>query len=564
MSFVALLICSVFAQASFDANNVRVGDPMILTVDCIGAEFTEVHPPAISKEVDAKIWKVDDESAKTETFNNGRRFVYRVRPIQEGLQTFPALSFLEAETQPIPVHVKPGVQAVLAGLEQDLEGFPMPDGILIRLAKPVSDDVQFKWLKACRTLTAEAFAPFDFPEARLNEAACHILEGNWAKAIQIYSRLEWRTGQTPILERGIVAALARKHNSAVVELPVWRVTFRPILQYAWQGRLLFVLGSLLAFVLVGWCVSRLMRVFVCVTVICLAATLSANEIKATLSLSRPAPQVGEAFEFIVSLERPKGVTLEGLQYQATEAIGLTVLGQVQNLPDLASSNPSNVITRQSIPVRYDVPFQGNFSLLVSAMATIRQTQSGHGFSFVTQSSQAFQVPTKPIRLAIQPLPSANQPPDFKGAVGTDFKIAQHVVNSRVETNDVVKIIYKPTYKGYLPPEAFAAYAYFIADGATRTPDISLVYYDTGKKDYVRVMAKGCPLRYYTAQQEEAESVAMDAVDTNVLRLRFAPTQSAPLVATVPKAATPVLETNGVWARVALDGHAGWVLQEELK
>ena len=55
------------ARAFFDANNVKVGDPLILTVDFIGdADFHALHPPALAKAVDRADWKVDDASAKTD------------------------------------------------------------------------------------------------------------------------------------------------------------------------------------------------------------------------------------------------------------------------------------------------------------------------------------------------------------------------------------------------------------------------------------------------------------------------------------------------------------------
>ncbi|MBQ8126554.1 MAG: hypothetical protein IJ173_11865, partial [Kiritimatiellae bacterium] len=82
------------ARAAFDANNVRLGDPMILTVDFIGtADFAELHPPALSREVDRRAWKVDDVSAKTDTYRDARRLIYRVRPLREGVLEFPALEF---------------------------------------------------------------------------------------------------------------------------------------------------------------------------------------------------------------------------------------------------------------------------------------------------------------------------------------------------------------------------------------------------------------------------------------------------------------------------------------
>ena len=79
---------SLRAVASFDSNNVHVGDPMVLTVDFIGnADFASLHPPALSREVDRSQWRVDDTSAKTETYSNARRLVYRIRPLKDGVLT---------------------------------------------------------------------------------------------------------------------------------------------------------------------------------------------------------------------------------------------------------------------------------------------------------------------------------------------------------------------------------------------------------------------------------------------------------------------------------------------
>ena len=59
------------ARSFLDSNNVRVGDPMTLSIDFVGtAELENIHPPAISKVVDASTWKLDDRSAKTDTADN--------------------------------------------------------------------------------------------------------------------------------------------------------------------------------------------------------------------------------------------------------------------------------------------------------------------------------------------------------------------------------------------------------------------------------------------------------------------------------------------------------------
>ena len=82
------------ARAFFDANNVKVGDPLVLTIDFLGkAEFKDLHPPALSRHVDRKDWKLDDVSAKTDTYRDARRLTYRIRPMREGVLWFPALEF---------------------------------------------------------------------------------------------------------------------------------------------------------------------------------------------------------------------------------------------------------------------------------------------------------------------------------------------------------------------------------------------------------------------------------------------------------------------------------------
>ncbi len=617
------------ARAHFDANNVRLGDPMILMIDFVGnAEFEKLHPPPLSRAVDRTVWKVDDASAKTDTYRTARRLIYRVRPLKEGVLTFPSLSFSYAlasagtnvvvATSPVPVHVKPGTQAALVGLDADLESLPMPDGIHVALATDPGDETRFRWEKACRAPTAVAFAAFDFPEARLNEAACHILEGNWAKAMRLYARLEWRLGQTPEIERGIVAALARKEGSAAVELPVWRTAFRPVLRFAWQGRVLVLALALTALTLVFWLCGRLIRLFVCLGAILVFSSAEAQQsldpfaemeqmmermrqnmqttmggfsfngarqprvkITARLETNKSEIRVGDAFEFIVSLESPKSTTLEQIRLTPSERFGMTVTGQVENLADGKTENPSNVVRRLAIPVRYDVPFKGAVSFRIDGMASGRQelggAQSRRSFSF----SQSFAAATPPVRLDVKPLPTDGQPADFLGAVGTDFTLRQTIDRTRVETNDVVIVTCVLDYRGYVPIEAVPNaleldekravwQSYFIADGAPHVPPVEFVYYDAAKKSYERVTAKGPKLSYVTrAREDVAETVAVDALATRageLLKLRFAPSASAPLVGTVPKPLTPPTpcETCGAWSRIITPTHAGWVRTEELK
>jgi len=630
------------ARASFDANNVRVGDPMTLTVDFIGsAEFSDLHPPALSREVDRRIWKVDDASAKTDTYLNARRLVYRVRPLKEGLWEFPALEFeyegparsqgadvRRCSTGPVPVHVKPGMQAALAGLDDARDDLPMPDGLMMDAGgRGLSDDELFAWRKACGAQSAKAFAAFDFPEARLNEAACETLAGNWARALKIYSALEWRTGQTGTIERGIVAALARKTGDAAQELPAWRQAFRPVLRHSAAGRIGIVAGCLLVLTLVLWLCGRAIRSLAALAAVLLAASaLPASaqsmfdelermhqqmmeqmnsmmgspgmsmggsgvsfsiggrqqepvEILADVAVSTKDVRVGETFRFLVSLEAPKSATLDQIRFTPSEMFGMVVMGKVEALADGVSSNPSNRVRRLAVPVRYDVPFKGDMTFRVEGMVSQRQVSGRSSFSF----SRNFAVDSPAIPVEIKPLPSDGQPPDFSGAIGTGFSLVQSADRTRVETNDVVRLTCTIDFSGYLPPGAVPDELerrpghvvwrrYFIADGARTVPPLSLVYYDTATRGYKTAVSRPVALSYVAEAELEAEAVAVDAggeKGSRALVLRFAPSDSAAIVARTAWCAgegggLKVTETRGDWVRVDDGAHAGWTRKEGLE
>ena len=639
------------AHAFFDSNNVRLGDPMVLTVEFIGsAEFADLHPPALSREVNRAVWKVDDRSAKTDTYQNARRLVYRVRPMKEGVIEFPALEFSytlprggEAKTAtiPLPVHVKPGAQAALAGLEDDVEGLPMPDGLHLSLAagpwgsaEAIGEDGLFRWRRACRSPKAESFAAFGFPEARLNEAACSVVEGNWAKALRIYTSLEWRIGQTPEIERGIVAALSRRAGAAV-ELPVWRQALRPVLRRTWVGRVLTVLGAFAVLFALVKLAGRAIRALACAAFALLSLGAFAQggagargraidpfaevdrmmermfsgadsffgtgpggvtvngrpqpkiEVGARVKLSRTDIRVGEPFEFVLELEGPKAATFDQVRLTPSEMYGLAVLGAVKNLPDAASPNPSNVIHRTAFPVRYDVPFSSPVGFRVEGMVTGRVEMKRRGGGRSTyQFSQSFGVECPPVEIRIMPLPSDGQPKDFSGVIGTGFSLRQSVDLDSVETNDVVKVTTMLEFmSGFAPqgavaneierrPGRIAWERYFVADGAAKVPDDRFTVYDTAKRGYRTLMVSGARLKYRAAEATRPASVAVDAAhsgadaeDLRALRLRFAPSDDAAVVATVRPGVGDEpsrCEVSGEWTRLEAASGAGWVRTEELE
>ena len=550
---------SLRARAFFDANNVKVGDPLILTVDFLGnADFASLHPPALSRSVNRVDWKLDDASAKTDTYRDARRLTYRVRPMREGVLWFPELEF-EYEgvdgakrlvrSNAIPVHAKPGADVVVAEMsDKEEDEMPQPDALIVEPPEGLSDDDVFAWRKACANPMADAFAKFDFAEAKLNEARCAILEGDWKRAIDVYSRLEWRIGQTPAIERGLLAAQALRFQNPAAELPVWRQLARPVLRHSWKGRFALVFGGATVFLAVFWLLGRIIRVLACLPVVVLLVLPAAAQardpfaeleemqrqmhermqqmmsgsmggginitfggeaqpaadVKASVAVSKDGIQVGDEFDFILSLEAPKGVSLGQIQLAPSEAFGMQQVGQSSALTSAPSENPSNTVWRISVPVRYDVPLKGEITFDVQGMATVRQTRNGGRMSWT--SSTSFRTRTAPLKVEIRPLPTDNQPAAFSGIIADSLTFAESVDLKTVETNDIVTITYKMEQNGYLPetwlPEG-AAFEwvkgewrrYLVADGAPETPEVEVVYYDPKDKQYKTVKTGRTHLSY---------------------------------------------------------------------
>ena len=564
------------ARAFFDANNVKKGDPMVLTIDFLGeADFKDLHPPALSRVVGGKDWKIYDESAKTDTFRDARRLTYRVRPQDVGVLWFPALEFEYVgpdgskrivRSNEIPVHAKAGVQVDMgAEMAEDANEMPKPPALVSEFKVEsekckVSEDEVFRWKKAMAKPTADAFTEFDFPAARMNEATCAIREGNWARAMKIYQRLEWTTGQTPEIEKGMVAALALKYDNPAVELPVWRQVLRPLLRFGWRGRVGIVLGGFAALAILFWLLGRGIRAVACMTIAvgCVSAAdaqglfqqmeaemrrmqqqmqqamgsgggffshfgekVEREEVRITAAVatSKPVLQVGDPFEFIIALEYPKTASVGQIRISPSANFGLVFTGQAQNLKDGKSSNPTNVVKRLAIPARYDVPYKGRVAFTIEGMVSGRQTRNRGMFTM--SFSNSFQCETPPLAINVKPLPSANQPADFAGIISEGLRVHETCDILTVETNDVVTITYRMFPKGYVPADflpkgsafewvrqtdregrvAEIEYRrYFVADGAAKTPELVIPYYDPRTKSYKSAKTGGTPLKYGIIQR----------------------------------------------------------------
>ena len=519
------------SRAFFDANNVKVGDPIVLTLDFFGeAEFTDLHPPVLSKAVDRKVWKVDDVSAKTETVEGARRLTYRVRPLKEGLFYFPALEFAYqakdgeeriVKANAIPVHIKRGAQVVVAEMDAFEADSANADKLelITEVAGTLNDDTAFLWRKALSKPSVEAFRDFDFPEARLNEATMLLKSGSWADALNIYYSLEWHIGQTPAIEQGICAALALKYESDRVDLPMWRQVLRPLLKFDWRGRAGIVVGVMLTLWLLFKGLGLLIRALACLALMfAFASSASAQglfnfpsfsfngmgmeheaiEVKATLSAPEKSYRIGENFTLELALEYPATASVGQIQLTPTETFGLYQSGMVTNLPPGKSENPSNKVSRLAIPLRYDVPFKGSLGFVINGMVSGRIERNSGNSHFVSSFHNSFQTATPKVKVEVMPL--ENAPADFSGIISEGLAMKEVKDLSSVETNDVVTITYTIKAKGFVPSDFTppdVAYEwrrdarhtmaefkrYFIAKGEKSTPVFKVVYYDTKEKTF---------------------------------------------------------------------------------
>jgi hypothetical protein len=229
-------------------------------------------------------------------------------------------------------------------------------------------------------------------------------------------------------------------------------------------------------------------------------------------MSRKDVRVGDDFEFIISLEAPKSCSIGQIRITPSERFGMTFTGQAKNLSDGETANPSNVVKRISVPVRYDVPFKADISFDVSGMVSRREDRSRSGGFFSFTSSTSFQALSNPIAVEVKPLPTDGQPEDYTGIVSSDLELREHLDLVRVETNDVIQITYEMRASGFVPPDFLpegAAFEmnrdsersvityrrFFVADGESATPRLEISYYDPESRSYRRAACGGKRIEY---------------------------------------------------------------------
>lgn len=402
-------------RAQLDACNVRLGDPIALTLRFYGfSDPTAIHAPALSKELDARYWRVDDDTAKVDLSGSVRVVTYSLRPLKEGLLEFPELTFScrasSGETttlasQPVPLRVRPAPQVALAIESEETEEkpLPQPDGLFVDLSQSpwksgegLSEDEQFAWKRACANPTADAFVDFDFPEARFNEAACAILEGDTERAERLYSALDWRVGQTTTLERGLISAAAAKSGDPAAELPMWRQVLRPVLRFARWGRLAIGAVFVLAIGALIWLTRRIVRAVACLALL-LAAQGAFAKGAAPMDPFGSDPFFDDFFNsdpMTVHRQMMDRMRQQHQQMQQMMRSGMTSGGQTIVI-DSADNGESTV--RPSIEIskpdlHVGEPFEIILSLEVPPQTTLTDLQ------FVPSVREAFTVFQRPSRI----------------------------------------------------------------------------------------------------------------------------------------------------------------------
>lgn len=308
------------------------------------------------------------------------------------------------------------------------------------------------------------------------------------------------------------------------------------------------------------------------------------EVAGTVRLEPSETVVGVPCHFVfafkggnaVNVQQVSGLPNEGIEYLARE------------LEPYADNT-------YRLPVRFLVPMT-NVTLNV-AVAGMQTVESGKGTAFVSSFSSSFQKRLPPLRIDVRPLPESGRPQTFSGAVGTKFLLTQTLDRDHVRPNDLVTATYHLEFNGYCPSNIWPVVDHLSREfkaydpkeiartetsytwtqvlvprttAATNTPLVSLSYYNPHVKRYevaraypkrlVFVSDQAASTRNTAVVVSEAETKASAPAEAGAgpLVLRFAPSATSPVVATLPPG-TEVRElarANG-WRRLETPRAVGW-------
>ena len=316
-------------------------------------------------------------------------------------------------------------------------------------------------------------------------------------------------------------------------------------------------------------------------------------VSATAHCEPATPVVGEPCAVILELDVDRSAVVEQVSVSGLPESndGFIVYGELENLADGKSATQGHVVKRIRIPVRFLKPVSCDVSLTVQGM--IGTVQGGSSFF------SNFGRRLNPLRFDALPIPKDGRPADFSGAIGRRFSIKQTLDRDHVRPNDLVTATYTLDFDGYCPSNIFPNVENLSSEfkayepketlrtsrrvvwtqnlvprtaQATNTSSVSVNYFNPSTKRYEVARANPLKLTFVSAEAASTENTSVtvtDSVDAKrnssdtsaaspVVVLRFAPSDSSPVVATLPPG-TPVKElaTRNGWRRLETPRAIGW-------
>lgn len=148
---------SMSAKATLDAVRCKVGDPLTLTLDITGDfNAAAIRPPDIASQPSMPAsFRIYGDHVESESIEGGKRFRYRLRPLEAGTLEFPAVltayydstegQYVTVSSDPIPLQVDATTQIAISATEGEDggEGAPVPDGIIYSSADDLSVPLPF-------------------------------------------------------------------------------------------------------------------------------------------------------------------------------------------------------------------------------------------------------------------------------------------------------------------------------------------------------------------------------------------------------------------------------------
>ena len=309
------------------------------------------------------------------------------------------------------------------------------------------------------------------------------------------------------------------------------------------------------------------------------------DLKGSVRLEPSGAVVGIPCSLVFSFATEKTIQIQNISGLPNEGI--------EFLADTVEPHADNTYR---LPVRFLEPCTNVLQLTVEGMQTVER---GSG-SFRMTSSSSFRKRLPPVRIEVRSLPDHGRPQNFSGAVGTKFTMTQRLEPDHVHPGDLVTATYELKFDGYCPSNTWPTIEHLSKDfrayepkevsrtpnsfkwtqilvprttAATNSPLVSLNYYNSRMRRYE--VARADPKKIVFVSDKAASTENTSVVVTSselasnaasspatttrsVLELRFGPSDTSPVIATLP-ADTSVKElarSNG-WRRLETPRAIGW-------